>query len=55
MAYTAEQTAILEREPQPTQGTTSAEVAYEVDGTACSGYVARPDARHAARQNARHA
>lgn len=43
MAYTAEQTAILEREPQPTQGTTSAEVAYEVDGTACSGYVARPD------------
>lgn len=43
MAYTAEQTAILEREPQPPQGTTSAEVAYEVDGTACSGYVARPD------------
>ena len=43
MAYTAEQTAVLEREPQPPQGTTSAEVAYEVDGTACSGYVARPD------------
>ncbi len=43
MPYTPEQTAILEREPLPPQGTTSAEVAYEVDGTACSGYVARPD------------
>ncbi len=43
MPYTPEQTAILEREPEPASGTTSAEVAYEVDGTACSGYVARPD------------
>ena len=42
MPYTAEQTAILDREPEPSSGTTSAEVAYEVDGTACSGYVARP-------------
>lgn len=43
MPYTPEQTAILDREPVPAQGTTSAEVAYDVDGTACSGYVARPD------------
>ena len=43
MPYTPEQTAILDREPVPPQGVTSAEVAYEVDGTACSGYVARPD------------
>ena len=43
MAYTPEQTAILEREPLPPQGTTSAEVTYEVEGTTCSGYVARPD------------
>ncbi len=43
MAYTPEQTAILDREPVPAQGTTSAEVAYEVDGTACTGYLARPD------------
>lgn len=43
MPYTPEQTAILDREPQPPQGTTSAEVAYEVEGTACAGYVARPD------------
>jgi dienelactone hydrolase len=41
--YTPEQTAILEREPSPPQGTTSAEVAYEVDGIVCSGYAARPD------------
>jgi dienelactone hydrolase len=43
VAYTPEQTAILDREPEPPSGTTSAEVSYEVDGTACSGYVARPD------------
>jgi dienelactone hydrolase len=43
MAYTPEQTAVLDREPLPAAGTTSAEVAYEVDGTACSGYLARPD------------
>lgn len=43
MPYTAEQTAVLDREPVPPQGITSAEVAYDVDGTACSGYVARPD------------
>jgi dienelactone hydrolase len=43
VAYTPEQTAILEREPLPPQGTTSAEVTYEVEGTACAGYVARPD------------
>jgi dienelactone hydrolase len=43
MAYTPEQTTILDREPLPPQGTTSAEVAYEVEGTSCSGYVARPD------------
>ena len=43
MAYTPEQTAILEREPLPPQGITSAEVTYDVEGTACSGYVARPD------------
>lgn len=43
MPYTAEQTAVLDREPVPPQGVVSAEVAYEVDGTACSGYVARPD------------
>jgi len=43
MAYTPEQTAILEREPLPPTGITTAEVAYEVEGTACSGYVARPD------------
>ena len=43
MAYTAEQTAILDREPLPPAGITTAEVAYEVEGTACSGYVARPD------------
>ena len=43
MAYTPEQTAILDREPLPAAGTTTAEVAYEVDGTACSGYLARPD------------
>lgn len=43
MAYTPEQTAILEREPLPPQGTTSAEVTYDVEGTTCSGYLARPD------------
>jgi dienelactone hydrolase len=43
VTYTPAQTAILEREPLPARGTTSAEVAYDVDGTACSGYVARPD------------
>ena len=43
MPYTPEQTAILDREPLPPAGTTSAEVSYEVEGTACSGYVARPD------------
>ena len=43
MAYTPEQTAILDREPPPAAGTTTAEVAYEVDGTACAGYLARPD------------
>ena len=43
MAYAPQQTAILEREPLPPQGIASAEVAYDVDGTACSGYVARPD------------
>ena len=43
MSYTPEQTAVLDREPVPPQGVTTAEVAYEVAGTACSGYVARPD------------
>jgi len=43
MTYTPEQTAILDREPLPAVGITTAEVDYQVEGVACSGYLARPD------------
>ena len=35
-------TALLERESPPDAGTTQVDVEYEVDGTACRGYLARP-------------
>lgn len=42
MPYAANLTTLLEREPLPAAGLTSAELDYEVDGVACRGYVSRP-------------
>ncbi len=43
MPYAESLTALLDREPLPAGGVTTAEVDYDVDGTACRGFVARPD------------
>ena len=43
MSYSETLTAILDREPQPTPGLIAGDVDYEVDGTACRGFLARPD------------
>ena len=40
--YSASLQTLLDREPEPAGGTTGAEVDYEVGGTACRGYLARP-------------
>lgn len=41
--YASNLTALLDREPVPSAGVTSAEVDYQVDGVNCRGYLARPD------------
>jgi dienelactone hydrolase len=41
-AYAPGLDRILSREPEPSGGTTSAEVAYTVGGTPCRGYLAAP-------------
>ena len=43
MPYADTLTAILDREPLPAAGIATADVDYDVDGTACRGFVARPD------------
>lgn len=42
-AYAPTLTAILDREPVPETGIATRVVDYDVDGTACSGFLARPD------------
>lgn len=46
--YAPNLTAILDREPVPASGIESSDVAYEADGVAYSGYLARPagEGRH---------
>lgn len=40
--YSSTLSSILDREPEPSEGITTSEVAYEVDGTACAGFLALP-------------
>ena len=41
--YSPQLTALLDREPAPAAGVQTADVDYEVDGTACRGFTAAPD------------
>lgn len=43
MSYSDTLIAILDREPKPAAGILTTDVDYDVDGTACRGFLARPD------------